>query len=192
VLGKYNLSIVEHKHPSAIKVLAHISLLGSYLAVDSIDILCKILLMNDILFFLCEDIKLIFGVFEPWMTEYFHRTESLSRVDLQQRVDQVNCMLSQLGLLLGLCSCVGGGLSILVLSLIVRVGVVHIVFPVDDQVMQLLHARCFERHGAYEHGIEANTCTPHINLETLIALIFQDLWGYIGRGTTLLTHALSI
>lgn len=58
--------------------------------------------------------------------------------------------------------------------------------------MQLLHARCLERNRANEHRIEANTSAPHINLETLIALILQNLWCDVGWCTTLLWHSLCV
>ena len=49
--------------------------------------------MDDILLLLREDIDLIFGIFEPGVTQYLYGTESLSRVHREKRVDQVGGML---------------------------------------------------------------------------------------------------
>ena len=147
--------------------------------------------MDDIFFFLCEYVKLILGVFEPGVAEYLDGAESLPGVHLQYRVNQVDCMLTQLGLLLWLRGS-RGRLAILVLRLVVGVGVVHIILAIDDKVMQLLHARGLEGHSAYEHGVETHTGTPHVHLEALIALVLEDLRGYVSGGPALLTHALGV
>ena len=93
--------------------------------------------MDDILLLLREDIDLIFGIFEPGVTQYLNGAESLPRVHGEKRVDQVGGMLRQLGgWLLWLGSC--RGLAVLVL--LEGIWVVYVILAVDYQMMQLLHA----------------------------------------------------
>ena len=73
------------------------------------------------------------------MTEYLDGAQPLPWVDLKERMNQVGGMLRELGRRLLWLS--GGRLlrAILVL-LLVGIRIVDVVFTVDDQMMQLLHA----------------------------------------------------
>jgi hypothetical protein len=83
---------MEHQHTSPIEVF--VKFFFGYLAINSVNILCKIFLVDDILLLLSENIQFFFGVFKPRMTQNFYGTQSLAGINLQKRVNQVNCMLS--------------------------------------------------------------------------------------------------
>ena len=57
---------------------------------------------------------------------------------------------------------------------------------INDLLLQLSHVCSFEWHCAEEHGIEDDTSTPNIWLEAAIAFAFENFWGDVGGGTTLL------
>ena len=80
--------------------------------------------------------------------------------------------------------------AILVL-LLVGIRVVDVVFPVDNQMMQLLHARGLEGDCPDKHGIKADTSGPNIYLEAIVAFILEDFWCNIGWGSALLGHTVS-
>jgi hypothetical protein len=44
----------------------------------------------------------------------------------------------------------------------------------------------FERNSALDHGIEKDSKGPDIGIETLIAVIYDDLRAEVGGGSTLL------
>ena len=72
------------------------------------------------------------------------------------------------------------------------IGIVYIVFSINDKMMKLLHAGSFKWYRAYKHSVQADSCTPHINFEAIIPFVFENLWGNVGWGTTLLIHALRL
>lgn len=58
----------------------------------------------------------------------------------------------------------------------------------QNEPMEFVHIRSFERNSATEHCEEQNTKTPNIDEETLVALISYDLGSYVGRSATLLVN----
>ena len=99
-------------------------------------------------------------------------------------------MLRELGRrLLWLSSC--RLLRAILVLLLVGIRVVDVVFPVDDQMMKLLHARGFEGYCTDKHGIEADTSRPNIYLEAIVAFILEDFWCNIGWSSALLGHTVS-
>jgi hypothetical protein len=93
--------------------------------------------VDDILLLLREDIDLIFGIFEPGVTQYLNGAETFPRVHRQKRVDQVGGMLGQLG---GRLLWLGGCRGLPILVLLEGIWVVDVILAVNYQVMQLLHA----------------------------------------------------
>jgi hypothetical protein len=53
-------------------------------------------------------------------------------------------------------------------------------------LLEFSHICSFERHGTEEHGVENDTGTPDVGLETAIAFSLEDLGRNVRWGTTLL------
>lgn len=64
----------------AVEVLLRFGTRCCQLMESLVNVLGKVLFVDDILLLLREDINLIFGIFEPGVTQYLYGTESLSRV----------------------------------------------------------------------------------------------------------------
>lgn len=71
------------------------------------------------------------------MAQYLNGAESLPRVHTEKRVDKVSGMLRQLG---GRLLWLGGCRGLAIFVLLEGIWVVDVIFAVDDQMMQLLHA----------------------------------------------------
>ena len=150
-------------------------------------ILGQVLFMDHIFLLLGEYVKFFLTIFEPRVTEDLNCTEPFARVNLQQLIDQVRCMFRQLCLLLLLLLHRG-----LVRFFRMGVGIVDIIFAINDKMVELRHAGSFEWHCANEHSVQANSCTPYINFEAIISLVFENFRGNVGWGSTLLIHALRL
>lgn len=187
MLGEYHLRVIEHEHSRAVQIAIFLLAL-CYLAIYPVYVLSKVFFMNDVFFFLSENVELLLAVLEPGMAEDFDGAETFAGVHLQQRVDEVDGVLGELGLgLRGL-----GRRLLFVLRLVIGVRVVHVVLPMDDKVVQLLHARGLEGHRTDQHRVKANPCTPYIHFETFVTFVLKDLWRDVGRGAALLGHTLRI
>ena len=71
----------------AVEVLLRFGTRCCQLMEGLVDVLGKVLFVDDILLLLREDIDLIFGIFEPGVTQYLNGTKSLSRVHREKRVN---------------------------------------------------------------------------------------------------------
>ena len=58
--------------------------------------------------------------------------------------------------------------------------------------MQILHIISFERDSAEQEGKQDHTCAPQVSLESLVALVSDDLWGNVCRRSTLLEHKFAL
>lgn len=56
--------------------------------------------------------------------------------------------------------------------------------------MKIRHRVCFKRNCAIKHCKKNNSYTPNISLETIVALVSQNLRSNICRSSTLLNHFL--
>jgi hypothetical protein len=57
--------------------------------------------------------------------------------------------------------------------------------------VQVLHVSPFERYVSIEHGEEHDSCTPHINCPSIIALLCDDFRGYVSRCAALIIKDLA-
>ena len=138
MLGEYDFGILgkQLKLPGAVELLLRFGPRCCHLMEGLVDVLGKVLFVDDILLLLGEDINLIFGIFEPGVAQYLNGAESFPRVNREKRVDQVSGMLGKLGgrlLWLGSCR------SLAILVLLEGIWVIDVILAVDDQMMQLLH-----------------------------------------------------
>ena len=193
MLGEYHLGValreeLERTRTVEVLLLLLFGRFPSQLVESLVDVLRKVLFINNILLLLSEYIHLFLGIFEPRMTEYLHCTESLPGVNLKERMNQISGMLGELGRWLlwlsgrRLCS-----RTILVL-LLVCIRIVDVILAIDDQMVQFLHTRGLEGNRTYEHSIETDSSRPNIDFEAFITFVFQDFGGYVGWSTTLLCH----
>ena len=136
MFSEYHLSILRKQLqlPRPVKLSLR---LCRHLMKCFVYILRQVFLVDDVFLFLSEDIDLVLGVLEPGVAEDLDGAEALSRVDAEERVDEVGGVVRELGGgLLRLSGC--RGLPVLVL--LVGVRVIDVVLPVYDQMMELLHA----------------------------------------------------
>ena len=124
MLREDNLCVLGEELEGASRVLG----LRGQLVEGLVDVLRQVLLVNNIFFLLREYIHLIFSIFEPGVTENLDGAQSLPRIHLQQRVNQISGMLRELDrglLLLGLR-------TLLLLLGLIRIRVSNVIFSIDD------------------------------------------------------------
>lgn len=139
MLGEYDFGVLgeQLKLPGAVEILLRFGPRCCHLMEGLVDVLGKVLFVDDILLLLREDIDLIFGIFEPGVTQHLNGAESLPRVHAEKRVDEVSGMLGKFGRRL---LWLGGCRSLAIFVLLEGIGVVDVILAVDNQMMQLLHA----------------------------------------------------
>ena len=89
MLGEYDFGILRKqlKLAGAVKVLLRFGPRCCHLMEGLVDVLGEVLFVDDILLLLGEHIDLIFGIFEPGVTQYLNGAESLPRVHTEERVN---------------------------------------------------------------------------------------------------------
>lgn len=131
MLGEYDFGILgkQLKLPGAVEVLLRFGPRCCHLMEGLVDVLGKVLFVDDILLLLGEDIDLIFGIFEPGVAEYLNSAESLPRVHTEKRVNKVSGMLGELG---GRLLWLGGCRSLTIFVLLEGIWVVDVILAIDD------------------------------------------------------------